>query len=270
MRTMKTVLEKNIQTSKDKILALYGDNFIDAVWLKALFGGFFIALGGFCSVIASCSIDNFSLSRIIAAAVFPMGLIFIVLIGGSLFTGDCLAINAIGNGYRVFDFLFLLVITWFGNFIGVWILCMLLEITNNFTANAGIIGQAIAAIADRKCSMTFTEAFFSGILCNIFVCMAILIATAAKSTVSKVIGAFLPIFAFVLCGFEHCVADMFYLMAGPIIMNNHGILVPANCTHITLGNCTETLIAVTLGNFLGGMIFAKAFKVMYGKLDDKV
>ena len=129
----------------------------------------------------------------------------------------------------------------------------------------GLLGAYTIKVAMGKLSLSFGEAFFSGIMCNIFVCAAVLMAGAAKDIAGKVWAIFFPIMAFVVSGYEHCVANMYYIPAGMFAMNNEAYVEKAIDTYgytaeqlqsLNMGNfLVNNALPVTLGNMVGGMIF---------------
>ena len=120
--------------------------------------------------------------------------------------------------------------------------------------NGGEVGNAMVAIAASKTSPDWVTLFFKGIMCNIFVCLAVWIGFAGRTIVDKVVGILLPITAFVACGFEHCVANMFFLPMG-FLMENAGFGAAVDATSLTIPGILLNLSAATLGNIVGGALF---------------
>ena len=236
--------------------------------LLGIFAGMFIACGAEGSSVAMHAISNVGLARTVAGCIFPIGLMLIVLLGGELFTGDCLLImGVLDKKVKVLSMIRILIVVFFSNLIGSLIIVFL-------------VGAFTIKVAMGKATMDFSKAFTSGILCNVFVCGAVLMATAAKDVAGKIWACFFPILVFVVSGFEHCVANMYYIPAGIIAKNNS---VYAEKAMEVYGYTEEQLaklnwksffidssIPVTLGNIVGGMVLIGViFWLINGKNYDK-
>ncbi|MEE1079078.1 MAG: formate/nitrite transporter family protein [Agathobacter sp.] len=231
-----------------------------------ILAGMFIACGASASSVAMHAIPNVGLARTVAGCVFPIGLMLIVFIGGELFTGDCLLI--LGNlkkEYSVFQTIRVLLVVWCANLIGSVVFAAMVYFSGQYNYSDGLLGAFTIKVALGKVTMSFGKAFVSGILCNIFVCGAVLMAAAAKDVAGKVWAIFFPILAFVVSGYEHCVANMYYIPAGIFALNDDKYVQVAMDTY----GYTESQLAqlswktffinssipVTLGNVVGGMVF---------------
>ena len=234
--------------------------------LLAFFAGMFIACGASASSVAMHAISNVGLARLVAGAVFPVGLMMIVFVGGELFTGDCLMIMGCIHGkYSVGSMIRVLVVVFFSNFVGAGIFAAMVNASTQFNFTAGLLGAFTIKVAMGKLTMSFGAAFVSGILCNIFVCVAVLMAAAAKDIAGKALAIFFPILAFVVSGYEHCVANMYYIPAGIFAASNEAYVQAAMETYgytaqqletLSWGNMlVNNLLPVTLGNIVGGMVF---------------
>jgi formate/nitrite transporter len=229
--------------------------------ILGILAGLFIALGAATSSTAAFGFANPGLLRMITGIVFPVGLILIVFVGGELFTGNCLM--AMGNyEKRISSFAVAknLVLVWLTNLIGSLIGVLLLWKSANWELGGGLLGVHTIKVAAAKCSLDPVECVTSGILCNIFVCMAILAANAAKSATGKIFAIWFPIFAFALGGFEHVVANMYYIPAGYMAANAAPFAELAakanvNANAITLSAMASNFFFVTIGNLLGGILF---------------
>ena len=124
----------------------------------------------------------------------------------------------------------------------------------------GNMAVSVFSTAAAKCTLSFSDAFIKGIFCNILVCLAVWVAYSAKDSAGKVISLFFPILIFVICGFEHCVANMYYISAGLFGKNISSYVVEAEAAGIDLGVITwenffiTNLVPVTLGNIVGGTV----------------
>lgn len=234
--------------------------------LLGVFAGMFIACGASASSVAMHAISNVGLARLVAGVVFPVGLMMIVFVGGELFTGDCLMImGLLDREYRLTDMLRVLTVVFLSNFVGAAMLAAMVSATNQFGFTGNLLGAFTIKVAMGKVNMSFGSAFVSGILCNIFVCAAVLMAAAAKDIAGKVWAIFFPIMAFVVSGYEHCVANMYYVPAGIFAAGNPAYAeaavnaygyTAAQMESLNWGSfLVNNLIPVTLGNIVGGMIF---------------
>lgn len=212
------------------------------IWLGILAGNF-IGLGGVGNILVSQTLGNIDvgLARLAGAAVFPVGLILVVICGAELFTGNNLMTLAAMNKKITLSELFRnWSLVYIANFIGSVFLALAIFYAGTFTGDAA--NKAIA-IAESKAALTIAHALIRGILCNMIVVLAVWMATAAQDIISKIFACWFPIMLFVLCGFEHSVVNMFFI---PI-----GMLLGAN---ITIGQLITNLIVVTIGNIIGGAI----------------
>ena len=255
------VVEANINAACTKVKM--------PIWkmiLLGVLGGMFIACGASSSSVAMHNISNVGLARLVAGAVFPVGLMMIVFIGGELFTGDCLMINGVlDKRYSVWSMLRVLLIVWFSNLIGSVVIAFLAYAAGQYNFTNGLLGAFTIKVALGKVNLSFGTAFASGIACNVYVCAAVLMAAAAKDIEGKVWAIFFPILAFVVSGYEHCVANMYYIPAGLFAMQNETYVQRAmeeygytaeQLSGLNLANFfVKSSIPVTLGNMVGGMLF---------------
>lgn len=226
----------------------------------AFLAGMFISLGAFASQVASHSITNFGLAKLIAGIVFPIGLMFVVICGAELFTGNCLLSVAYAERrISIIDLLRNLLIVFIGNYIGAVFITLLIYFSGAFSLNDAALGGYILKVAYKKSTMGFGKAFASGVLCNVLVCLSVWGSYASKDIVGKIFMAFFPIMAFVITGFEHCVANMYYLTAGLLAKGTEEYIAASHLSleqvsKIDISHIFSNLIPVTLGNFVGGGI----------------
>lgn len=208
-----------------------------------ILAGIYIGFGGLANIIISQTLGNIDpgLAKFAGATVFPVGLILVVIAGAELFTGNNLMTLAVINKkitlsqmFRNWGFV------WIANFIGSILLALVVFYGGVLSGDAGT--KAIA-IAESKASLDIMTLILRGILCNIIVVLAVWIATSAQDIVSKIFACWFPIMLFVLCGFEHSVANMFFIPMG--------MLLGAKITMIAL---IKNLLFVTIGNIIGGAI----------------
>lgn len=210
MNNPKEIIEANMKGAVTKATLPLGRMIV-----LGIMAGMFIALGGAISNTAVHDIANVGLARTLAGVIFPVGLLMIILVGGELFTGNCLMIMATMNKQiKVSALLRNLVVVYFSNLLGSLIIDVLIFYSGNLDYTGGALGAYTIKVALGKVNIAPGKAIVSGILCNFLVCMAILMATSAKDVIGKIFATWFPIFAFVIGGFEHIVANMFYIPTG--------------------------------------------------------
>jgi formate/nitrite transporter len=178
------------------------------------------------------AVANVGLARLVAGCVFPVGLMMIVFVGGELFTGDCLMIvGCMHKEFSVWKMIKVLIVVWTSNLIGSVLFAAMVNASTQYNFTSGLLGAFTIKVAMGKLGMSFSSAFISGILCNFFVCIAVLMAAAAKDIAGKVWAIFFPIMAFVVSGYEHCVANMYYIPAGIFAAGNEAYVQKAMETY---------------------------------------
>ena len=207
--------------------------------LLGMFAGAFIALAG-----VGATFGNVYAGKIAGALIFPAGLAMVVAAGSELFTGNNLmVVAALKREIKWRQLLKNWTFVYFGNLIGALIVAV-------FVVGSGaldMVADSAVATAMTKANLDFLEAVVRGVLCNFLVCIAVWMAFAAKSVPGKILAVFLPVMLFVLCGFEHSVANMYYGPAGMLEAIRMGLTGPTAAQFI-VGN----LIPVTIGNIIGG------------------
>ncbi len=222
------------------------------IFILAIFAGMFIAIGAFSSSVASCTITTPAVARLTSSMVFPIGLMMVLVAGGELFTGNSLILlPVLQKKAKISKMLLNWLLVYLGNFVGSLFIAWAINACGSINMyNGGIIAQSIQG-AEMKINLTFLQAFLRGILCNIMVCIAVWVSFAADDLAGKIIALYLPVFLFVLSGWEHCVANMYFIPVAMIAAKTHGI-----STALTLkGFLINNLVPVTLGNIIGGAIF---------------
>lgn len=222
--------------------------------ISAVLAGAFIALGGALATIAGSGFSGMQ-SSLIKGAVFPLGLMLVVICGAELFTGNSLLIAPLLNkNIKPAAMLKNWSIVYLGNFVGAVIIAALVVYGKAYTGNAA---DAAATLVAAKSDANFGVMLLKGIPCNMLVCLAVWAAMASKSASGKILAVYLPVFAFVVCGFEHSIANMFYITAGFMSTGGWGL---------SFGNALlNGLLAPTIGNIIGGALIAIAFWWLYFK-----
>lgn len=233
---------------------------------KAVLAGAMIGMGAAASSVAAHTIHDVGLARLAAAVVFPVGLMMVILLGAELFTGDCLMAMSVSAGkHSLKDVVRVLVTVYLGNFAGASVLAFCVAMSGQLNYSSGMLGAYTIKVAMGKVNLSFSEALISGLLCNVLVCAAVLMAVCAKDITGKLLAVFFTIMLFVTAGFEHCVANMYYITAGLIAKHNSFYLAQAmeqygyvqeEIDRLNVGNYILTnLVPVTIGNILGGIVF---------------
>jgi len=200
----------------------------------------------------------FGLKKFFIGAVFSVGLMLVMIPGSELFTGNCLLTVALLDKKITTKAMFRnWSIVWVANFIGSVLLAWMIASASGLTA--GDVGVTAMKIANGKCSLPISQMFIRGVLANWLVCLAVMMAVAAKDIVGKVWAIFFPIMAFVTSGFEHSIANMYFIPAGMFTKTlQAGSAAASAMTSLTIGNALTNIIVVTLGNIVGGAFFVGA------------
>lgn len=258
--SIKSAVNQYIAGCEAKVTAPAGKMLV-----KAIFAGMMIAMGAAGSSVAAHSVGNVGLARIAAAVVFPVGLMMVILLGAELFTGDCLMVMATASGkHSVKQLVKVLSVVYIGNFIGAALTAATVDGSGQLNYSNGVLGAYTIKVALGKVSMDFGQAVISGVLCNILVCIAVMMALCAKDVAGKFLSSFFVIFLFVTEGFEHCVANMYYITAG-LLAKLNPVYVQAAAAEYGIGAeqlaglnigsfLVDNLLPVTIGNIIGGMV----------------
>ena len=225
---------------------------LSQIALGVLAGGF-IGLGAlYFTLVTSDTALSFALSRVLGGVVFSLGLILVVIAGAELFTGNNLLVMAWAS-HRVTtqELLRNWLVIYFANFVGALGLVGLVYLSNHWQMNGAAVGAQAVKIAAAKSALPFWEAFFKGVLCNILVCLAVWLALAGRSIVDKIWAIIFPISAFVAAGFEHSVANMYFIPLG-ILLKEH--IPSAGAEQLGWNGLWTNLLPVTLGNIVGGAL----------------
>ncbi len=223
-------------------------------FLLSLLAGMYIAFGAQLSTVVTQDVATFAglgISRLLGGAAFSVGLMLVVVCGAELFTGNSLLVSSLLDGEISWGKLLenwglVLVGNLFGSLFMAWLLY-----ESQLWQNGMVARQAVA-IAAAKCQLDFQVAFIRGILCNWLVCLAVFMAVAARDITGKLFSCFVPIMTFVTSGFEHSIANMYFIPAGLLLKAESGLQVPSlTWTAFLVGN----ILPVTLGNIVGGVLF---------------
>lgn len=236
-----------------------------SVFALAVLAGAFVALGALFSttVIAGANgVLPYGILRLMAGLVFCLGLILVIMAGAELFTGNNLIVMAWAS--RKISFQAVLrnwAIVYIGNFAGAALTAVLVFLTRQYTFGGGVVGQTALSIANAKVQLDFGQALVMGMLCNGLVCLAVWLTMGARTTTDKILAILFPITAFATMGFEHSIANMYFIPAGLLIKQFDPMFAAGtnlDLTHLTIGGLINNLIPVTIGNVIGGAIMVAA------------
>ncbi len=232
--------------------------------MLGLLAGAFIGLGCMLfTIVKSDSALGFAASAVVGGLVFSLGLLLVVVAGAELFTGNNLLVMAWADGkISMAQVLRNWVLVCLANFVGAAGLALLVYASGHTDLHGGAIGQQAIRIALAKQSLSWEHAFFRGMLCNVLVCMAVWMAMAGRSVTDKVIAIVPPVTAFVAAGFEHSIANM-YFMPLAILIQTFG---PpgAQTVLVTGAGMLGNLLPVIAGNLVGGSVLvALTYYVIY-------
>lgn len=232
-----------------------------SLFALAVLAGAFIGLGAMfaTTTVAATSTLPYGVARLLFGLVFCLGLILVVVAGAELFTGNNLIVMAWANRkISTWALLRNWLIVYLGNFVGSLGTAILVFLARQYTAGSGSVGEAALKIAVGKVNLGFVQALALGILCNGLVCLAIWLTYSARSVADKILAIIFPITAFVAAGFEHSIANMYFVPYALLIKAFDPAFVVASkvdISSLTLGSFfLKNLLPVTLGNIIGGSI----------------
>ncbi|MDR0896616.1 MAG: formate/nitrite transporter family protein [Oscillospiraceae bacterium] len=227
----------------------------------AVLAGALIAFGSVATNTAAHALPSVSLQRIASALIFPFGLGMLMLTGTELFTGNMLLVMPVlSRRISLMAMLRNWALVYLGNAIGSVIVAACCVFCGQLELSGGELAVYTMRIAAAKNSLPFINALVLGVLCNVLVCVAVLCSLSAKDTPGRIMGAYLPVAFFVLCGFEHCVANFYAIPAGMFaaMVPRYADLARAagvNLEALTVGRLLFTnQVPVVLGNVIGGAL----------------
>ncbi len=235
------------------------------VFVLSVLAGAFIALGAiFATTVASGEGVPFGVTRLLAGLTFTLGLILVVVAGAELFTGNNLIVMAwasrrVSTGRLLGNWS----IVWIGNFVGATATAVLVYLSEQYTFGGGEVGRTALSIAVAKTDLGFGQAIALGMLCNALVCLAVWLTYGARTTTDKILAVIAPIAAFVAAGFEHSVANMYFISIGLLIKSDEsfvsGLDPQPDLSGLTWRSFfAGNLLPVTIGNIVGGALMVGA------------
>lgn len=255
------ILNYTIAVAKDK-----ADGGFKKLVILSFFAGAFIAFASEGSNMAAFNLlaepATYGLGKALAGAIFGTGLMLVILAGGELFTGNTLILTAVLEKEVSWSkMLRNWAIVYGGNLLGSVFIAYLMVNSGLFSSGGDMLGAVTLRIATYKVNLGFAEGFYLGIMCNWLVCLAVWMSYGADGMAGKILAIFFPIWLFITSGFEHSVANMYYIPAGILAKTNPNFVMLAGLydselVHLSwVGFLINNLIPVTLGNIVGGGLF---------------
>lgn len=237
-------------------------------WKQLVLGimaGMFIALAGNAASIAGYGAQAVGIGKMLSGALFGTGLIMVLLAGAELFTGNCLISMAVlEKKVKVMSMLRNWFFVYLGNMIGGIGYTFLMSLTTQQGMDGGKLAAYAINAAYGKCTIEFGPAVIMGIFCNVLVCIAVWVSYSSKDVVGKIVAMFFPIWIFVVSGYEHCIANMYFIPMGIFSKNNDAYVQAAMSQYgLTADQISQVnwqnffvtnLIPVTIGNIIGGVV----------------
>ncbi|HJF45555.1 formate/nitrite transporter family protein [Thermophilibacter provencensis] len=233
----------------------------------AVMSGAFISLGAtFMLVVKSDATLPFAATQLLGGFAFTLGLFLVLAAGAELFTGNCLMVmGPLSGRFSWGKLLSSWLVVLAGNLAGALLASAAMLAAGVASANGGALGEAAIAVAEGKVALGWGTAFVRGVLCNMLVCLAVWVGHSASSVTDKFFSALLPVMGFMAAGFEHCVANMFFL---PYAMMLQATGVASGS--VDLAGVLHNLSAATLGNLVGGVVLVGAsYWFVYGRGRDR-
>ncbi|WP_315122185.1 formate/nitrite transporter family protein [uncultured Clostridium sp.] len=234
--------------------------------ILGILAGAFIAFASEGSNMAAFNLferpETYGLGKALAGSIFGTGLMLVILAGGELFTGNTLIImGVLEKKIKLRYMLKNWCTVYIGNLIGSLLIAFMMVQSGLFNSGANSLGGQTIKIAAYKASLSFVPAIFLGIMANWLVCLAVWLAYGTKSMIGKIFGIFFPIWLFITSGFEHSIANMYYIPAGILAKSNANWAAASHLSPEKLASLNwntfifNNLLPVTLGNIIGGAVF---------------
>jgi formate/nitrite transporter len=226
-------------------------------FMLAMVAGGSIGLGGmFFTIVLADPTLGFAIQRVLGGVVFSLGLALVMIGGAELFTGNCLIVMAWSSGrISTAEVLRNWTIVWCGNLVGALGLVFLVIMSHHAELGGGAIGASAVKLAVAKIEPDFTTIFFKGVLCNLLVCLGAWLSYAGRSVADKMAGMVLPVALFVAAGFEHCVANMYFLPLAWVLVETGRVVPGVDVSSLTFAGIVHNIVPATLGNIVGGAGF---------------
>lgn len=238
-------------------------------FLLGILAGVFIAFAAEGSNVSAYGLwskpETYGLGKAMAGALFGTGLMLVIIAGADLFTGNTLIImGVLEKKIKLKDMLMNWTLVYLGNFVGSLLVAYMIVNSGQLHMGGNMLAGTTIKIASAKVSLSFTNAFYLGIMCNWLVCLAVWLSYSAKDITGKILGIFFPIWLFITSGFEHSVANMYYISAGILAKSTPQYSQASHLSEEVLNALNwksfifSNLLPVTLGNIVGGAFFVGA------------
>jgi formate/nitrite transporter len=261
-----TMEDKPPQTIAETVASTIGVGKVTSPWVTVfvlgILAGAYIGFGGLLSTAVTFDLAEtmgIGFKKFLAGSAFSVGLMLVVIAGAELFTGNNLMLSSAMAGKITFGNMTVRwSLVWIANLVGSLVLALILYLSGLWKTGNGALGASAVGIAYLKVNLTFVEVLVRAIGCNWLVCLAVWMALAARQTVGKIFAIYFPIMAFVAIGFEHVVANMYFIPAGIFLHYWAGIPAPAAYDPASLNWLSflwKNMVPATIGNIIGGGVF---------------
>jgi formate/nitrite transporter len=230
-----------------------------SMFALAVLAGSFIGMGAeFFTLVVTDSDLGFGMNKLVGGLVFSLGLILVIVAGAELFTGNNLIMMAWVSGkLTLAQVMRNWIVVYLGNMVGALVEVVLMYITKQWTFANYHVGATALNIAYAKVNLSFTEGVVRGIMCNALVCLAVWLCMSGRTVTDKILAILFPITAFVASGFEHSIANMYFIPMGLLLKNEPQVVaaagkVASDLVNLNLQGFIGNLISVTTGNVFGG------------------
>ncbi|OGW75632.1 MAG: hypothetical protein A2Z72_05895 [Omnitrophica bacterium RBG_13_46_9] len=231
------------------------------LFIFGILAGIYISFGANAAIaVLSGKTLDAGFAAFLSGSVFSVGLILVLIPGSELFTGNILmSIGLIDRKYPLVKVLRNWLVVYFGNLLGAVIIARIVYDSGllGYFCVPAPMGEVASRIAEAKMNLGFTEALCRGILCNMLVCLAVIMSIASRTVAGKILGIYFPIMTFVASGYEHSVANMYFLPVGLMIKGRFAS---------SFLSIFDNLIPVTIGNIIGGLLIV----VLHPKVGEKI
>ena len=261
-----TMEDKPPQTIAETVASTVGVGKTTSPWITVfvlgILAGSYIGFGGLLSTTVTFDLPQImgiGFTKFLAGSAFSVGLMLVVIAGAELFTGNNLMLSSVMAGKITFGTMSARwAVVWVANLLGSVLLALILYLSGLWKTGNGALGASAVGIAYAKVNLTFVEVLVRAIGCNWLVCLAVWMALAARQTVGKIFAIYFPIMAFVAIGFEHVVANMYFIPAGIFLHDWAGIAGPGAYAPESLNWISffwKNMVPATIGNIIGGGVF---------------
>lgn len=258
--------DKPPQTIAETVASTVGVGKTTSPWITVfvlgILAGAYIGFGGLLSTTVTFDLPKvmgIGFTKLIAGSAFSVGLMLVVIAGAELFTGNNLMLSSVMTGKITLGAMSARwAVVWVANLIGSVLLALIFYLSGLWKTGNSALGASAVGIAYLKVNLSFLEVLIRAIGCNWLVCLAVWMALAARQTIGKIFAIYFPIMAFVAIGFEHVVANMYFIPAGLFLHNWGGIAPPAAYDPASLNWISffwKNMLPATIGNIIGGGVF---------------